>query len=648
MSAEATNDGCFLYTVGGGVVPSDATRLRVHPSVTAIPADAFRGCSNLRVVELPEGLLEIGANAFACCESLATINFPSTLRIISDGAFNRCGKLAEVTLPEGLQEIGESAFYCCATLEQINFPSTLTVVSAKAFYMCFKLAEVVLPEGLQEIGKFAFYHCKSLQKFIFPPSIKVIPNRVLQQCSNLIEVSLPDSVESMGEYAFDGCKLSCFRVPPLAGKTNCRKALGQRPSMFSLEVPESLEQLMLGDPLHTSSFPKCLRNVAIPPKCKGKEVFPVLLDDADLRSAFPTSINSSGIVQALECRFDGLPIHEKCYYQSYHLTEDVLADLERIIDPRARQTRSMQSKLNAIGKSRKSQDCLGMTPLHILACSTKHDLRLYQLLIENYPETLITKDKWAEIPLMYACWSRAPQEVLQLLIESHTTLFPDHVVDLISMLVKWANEDVKRPNDPSNRNRQVPFATFQCLLEFVTSSISERLESLDVKRWREKLEIGLKDDDSSDSSDSDTPGGVTFPRVKVSSSKLDLIDMAQRINMLHSRLVSYEQLKEATSLLELALWKAKMDEFMPNAASREGLESSQKKARVDVSIHRDQCRIGSGAEVVLPNVAPFLSEHLCFHNVPDVYEQDRKDDSSEDGFESEEEAVVFEEDLFDY
>jgi hypothetical protein len=381
--------------------------------------------------------------------------------------------------------------------------------------------------------------------------------------------------------------------------------------MFSLEVPESLEQLMLGDPLHTSSFPKCLRNVAIPPMCKGKEVFPMLLDDDDLRSAFPTSINSSGIVQALERRFDGLPIHEKCYYQSYYPTEDVLADLERAMDTRA---------------GGKSQDCLGMTPLHILACSTKHDVRLYQLLIEKYPETLITKDKWGDIPLLYAFWSRAPRETLQLLIESHTTLFSDHVVDLVSMvqtlsradaplvciqtlletmlsispyhdinwqdvLVEWA-EDAKRPNDRSNSNRQVPFATFQYLLEFVISNISERIESMDVKRWREELESDL--------------GGISFPRVKVSSSKLDLINRAQGIKSLYSKLVSYEQLKESTSLLELALWKAKIDGSMPNARRREGEESSQKKARIDTSAQRYQCRVNSGAEIVLPNVRPYL------------------------------------------
>lgn len=48
------------------------------------------------------------------------------------------------------------------------------------------------------------------------------------------------------------------------------------------------------------------------------------------------------------------------------------------------------------------QDCLGMTPLHILTCSTVHSLELYQLMIDEYPENLIIKDEWGALPLLYA------------------------------------------------------------------------------------------------------------------------------------------------------------------------------------------------------------------------------------------------------
>jgi hypothetical protein len=50
------------------------------------------------------------------------------------------------------------------------------------------------------------------------------------------------------------------------------------------------------------------------------------------------------------------------------------------------------------------QDCLGMTQLHILACSTVQLLELYQVMIENYPENLIVEDAWGAVPLLYAIW----------------------------------------------------------------------------------------------------------------------------------------------------------------------------------------------------------------------------------------------------
>ena len=270
-------------------------------------------------------------------------------------------------------------------------------------------------------------------------------------------------------------------------------------------------------------FPLSLRNVALPPKCKEKGLFPYGVK-GDLRRAFPSS-SSSCISRALKQRFDGLPIHELCYYQSYHPVEDVLLDLERAIDPGAQHYTTGTV-----------MDCLGMTPLHILACSTRHDLRLYQLLIEKCPDNLITRDSWGETPLLYAFWSLAPAEVLQLLSESHKRLFPNHAVNWVSMvetlskadaqthqghkrsdrkfplmciqrlleiqqasapnqdnnwqevLAKWAKEDAgKLKKDMSHR--YISTDVFKCILNF---DISKRLDSLGVEQWREKVESAIK------------------------------------------------------------------------------------------------------------------------------------------------------------
>ena len=111
----------------------------------------------------------------------------------------------------------------------------------------------------------------------------------------------------------------------------------------------------------------------------------------DLKIAFPNE-DSDTISDALRHRFDDLPIHKICYYQSYHPTETVMQNLKREINP---WTANILGQLNASGKE---QDCLGMTPLHILACSTQQNVEMYRLMIEKYPEALIMKDKWEIYP----------------------------------------------------------------------------------------------------------------------------------------------------------------------------------------------------------------------------------------------------------
>ena len=84
-------------------------------------------------------------------------------------------------------------------------------------------------------------------------------------------------------------------------------------------------------------------------------------------------------------RFDGLPIHKICYYHSYHDDDKNILDLTCGIHPWSTMTRC--GKLNDIGNQ---QDAVGITPLHILACSTKYNLQMFQLLVEKYPENQVT------------------------------------------------------------------------------------------------------------------------------------------------------------------------------------------------------------------------------------------------------------------
>jgi demethoxyubiquinone hydroxylase (CLK1/Coq7/Cat5 family) len=63
------------------------------------------------------------------------------------------------------------------------------------------------------------------------------------------------------------------------------------------------------------------------------------------------------------------------------------------------------------------------------------------------------------------------------------------------------------------------------------------------------------------------------------------------------------QLKEVTTILELALWKMKTNE---KKSHQDIATPSQKKIKSDESSIRQQCRVTCGADVVICHVLQFL------------------------------------------
>ena len=65
-------------------------------------------------------------------------------------------------------------------------------------------------------------------------------------------------------------------------------------------------------------------------------------------------------------------------------------------------------------------------------------------------------------------------------------------------------------------------------------------------------------------------------------------------------------LKEATILLELALWEAKIDDFKVEDGRDSVEERAAKKAKIDVDEARKEAHITSGADIIIKNVLPYL------------------------------------------
>jgi hypothetical protein len=63
-------------------------------------------------------------------------------------------------------------------------------------------------------------------------------------------------------------------------------------------------------------------------------------------------------------------------------------------------------------------------------------------------------------------------------------------------------------------------------------------------------------------------------------------------------------LKEATTILELTLWKAKLRQKKEEEDSLDTTKA--KKAKIDVESARQERRVTCGADIIIKNVLPFL------------------------------------------
>jgi hypothetical protein len=76
--------------------------------------------------------------------------------VIPDNAFRGCSSLTSVTIPEAVTAIGSNAFYNCTALLSITLPASVTVIGTDAFFGCKLPLVTILNETPPEIVTRAF------------------------------------------------------------------------------------------------------------------------------------------------------------------------------------------------------------------------------------------------------------------------------------------------------------------------------------------------------------------------------------------------------------------------------------------------------------------------------------------------------------
>lgn len=157
--------------------------------LTEIGTDAFFECTSLKSIHFNEKLQNINTCAFAGCSSLQSLeNFKSTeIKTIGNFAFQDCSSLTEVVFPMSISSIGISAFQGCTALTKISLGSTkITKIDMSTFKNCISLKSISIPSNIQEISGYAFSGCTSLDSVIFSGDVSKIGQGAFANCESLL------------------------------------------------------------------------------------------------------------------------------------------------------------------------------------------------------------------------------------------------------------------------------------------------------------------------------------------------------------------------------------------------------------------------------------------------------------------------------
>ena len=221
----STIDGKPVTSIGDEAFRfcSNLTNIVLPDSVTEINYAAFWGCSNLTSITIPDGVEIIGKSVFENCDSLTKISLPKSVTDVHYYTFQNCNHLTEIvvdsdnalyaskdgvlfdknleqliccpagktgsyTIPDSVTTIQNDAFYNCKNLTNIEIPGSVTAIAYEAFWGCSSLKNVTIPDNVTEIKSQTFGKCNSLTSIIIPNGVTSIRNDAFYNCTSLMEL----------------------------------------------------------------------------------------------------------------------------------------------------------------------------------------------------------------------------------------------------------------------------------------------------------------------------------------------------------------------------------------------------------------------------------------------------------------------------
>ncbi|MDD3947031.1 MAG: leucine-rich repeat protein, partial [Clostridia bacterium] len=191
--------------------------------VTEIAAGAFRNCTTLTTLVIPNSVTRIGAGIINGCHNLTNLTIPFIGEFASGAtaANSVMGYLfGEVPLSEpgavvqNYVDNPTKAFAIGGKLKHVTLTSAHSVLRA-AFQNITSLQKVTLNKSVVAIGQMAFSGCSSLTTIDFGEqyTVSTIGANAFAGCTKLQNFSVPNTVTTVGAGCFAGSGIVSLTVP---------------------------------------------------------------------------------------------------------------------------------------------------------------------------------------------------------------------------------------------------------------------------------------------------------------------------------------------------------------------------------------------------------------------------------------------------
>lgn len=187
------------------------SEIKLPDQLETLDSQLFYGCVDLEIVEA-KGVVHIKDEAFAECLILKELVGFNSLETLGNLAFYDCQTMQTAVLPDSTIKIGEECFENCLSLRKITLNGSLSAISRYCFYGCEKLADISINErqqkALKVIGVEAFAECSDLKNIDFSnfDSLTQIGEGAFKNCNEIVSIKLPESVEKLPTDCFSGCE----------------------------------------------------------------------------------------------------------------------------------------------------------------------------------------------------------------------------------------------------------------------------------------------------------------------------------------------------------------------------------------------------------------------------------------------------------